>query len=77
MAKKVIENSYEVLAIEFLAIIQAIDYLGIQERLSGTTMEIYQQLRALVPVFIDDSPKYREINELKIFLEENNPEVLL
>ncbi len=76
MAKKVIENTYEVLAVEFLSIIQAIDYLGIKEKLASPTKEIYLRLREIVPVFSDDSPKYIEIGEVKSFLEEYNPDVI-
>ena len=35
LAKTVIENSYQVMAIQFMGMAQAIDYLKIQDRLSS------------------------------------------
>ena len=76
MAKKVIDNTFEVLAIEFLTIIQAIDYLKFQDKLSTYTKDIYKSLRQIVPVFTEDSPKYEEINSIKEYLRNNNPNII-
>lgn len=76
MAKKVIENTYEVLAVEYLAIIQAIDYLEIQPKLASKTKEIYDNLRKIVPVFKDDSPRYVDLQKIKEYLLENNPNLI-
>ena len=76
MAQKVIDNTFEVLAIEFLAIIQAIDYLKIHDKLSSYTKAIYQNLRKIVPVFTEDTPKYEEINGIKEYLRNNNPNII-
>jgi histidine ammonia-lyase len=76
MTKKVIENTFEVLAVEYLAIIQAIDYLKIQDKLATSTHDIYSKLRNLVPVFVDDTPKYEELNNIKHFLLSNNPNII-
>ncbi len=65
LTKKVIENTYEVLAIHFIAIIQSIDYLDIHEKLSTKTRSVYEVLRKLVPKFVEDSTKYREIKSIK------------
>ena len=56
MAKKVIQNAFEVLAIEYLAIIQAIDYLEFEDKLASTTKKAYLELRKIVPVFTEDTP---------------------
>lgn len=76
MAKKVITNTFEVLAVEYLAIIQAIDYLKINGNLSSFTKEIYEKLREIVPVFTEDSPKYEEISSIKEYLINNNPNII-
>ena len=60
IAQKVIFNTYEVIAIEFLAIIQAIDYLKVQEKISKKGLGYYAELRALVPVFEKDTIRYKE-----------------
>lgn len=76
MAKKVIENTFEVLAVEFLSIIQAVDFLVIQDKLASPTKDIYDRLREIVPAFSNDTPKYEEIGKVKSFLEQNNPDII-
>ena len=67
-ARKVIDNTYQVLAIEMMTIIQAIDYLNIEPRMSSFTREKYQQLRNIVPRFEEDTIKYIEIKKIKDYL---------
>jgi len=68
MAKRVIENSYQVLAIEVLSLAQAIDYLKVKDRLSSRNRKIYDQIRKIVPRFEEDTIKYLEIKEIKDYL---------
>lgn len=70
MTAKVIDNTFQVLAIHFIALIQAVDYLKIEDKMSSVTKIAYQQLRKIVPVFIEDTPKYEEIEIVKRFIEE-------
>ncbi len=75
LTKKVIENTFEVLAIEYLTIIQAVDYLKVQDKLGKQSLLIYNKLREIVPVFINDSPKYIELGKLKDYLKKFNPDI--
>jgi histidine ammonia-lyase len=68
MTKTVIENSYQVLSIHFMALVQAVDCLKIQEKLSRQTRGVYDEIRAFFPAFSDDTPKYKEIEQMKQFL---------
>jgi len=68
ITKTVIDNSYQVMAIHFMALVQAVDCLKIQEKLSPKTREIYNEIRAFFPVFVDDTPKYKEIEKMKQYL---------
>jgi histidine ammonia-lyase len=68
MAKRVIENAYEVLAIEMIALLQAVDYLQVADKLSESSSRSYSDLRALVPTFVEDSPRYKDIELIKEFL---------
>ena len=68
IAKMVIENSYQVMSIHFMALVQAIDYLKIQDKLSKQTRVIYNEIREFFPVFSDDKPKYKEIEQMKNYL---------
>ena len=73
MTKKVIDNSFEVLTIQAVTILQAIDYLKCQEKLSPATHRVYSSLRKIFPKFIDDSPKYEEQEKVKNWLLQNEP----
>ena len=68
ITKRVIDNAYQVQAIEMIALIQAVDYLNAEHRLSETTVRMYRQLRELVPMFKDDAPKHTDIEKVKNFL---------
>lgn len=76
MAKKVVKNAYEVLAVEFLAIIQAIDFLTIQDKLASKSKEMYDSLREIVPVFTQDNPRYVDLQKIKDYLLDNNPNLI-
>lgn len=75
ITSKVIENTYQVLAVQFLTIIQAIDYLKIEDRLSSKSKTVYQQLRSLVPVFSDDTVLNVKIEKIKNFIIESPKKV--
>jgi histidine ammonia-lyase len=71
LTHKVIENAFEVLSIELLAIIQAVDYLKIQPQLSKKTAQAYKALREIAPKFVEDSIKYPVVKDLKNYLKNN------
>ncbi len=56
MTKKIIDNSFEVLTIQAITILQAIDYLKCQEKLSPATHRVYSSIRKIFPKFVEDSP---------------------
>lgn len=65
ITKKVIENAYEVLAIEIITVIQAIEYLKVQGQVSSKTKTMYNEIRNLVPIFTDDVTMYPYVNKVK------------
>jgi histidine ammonia-lyase len=69
MTKRVIDNTFEVLAIQMMAILQAIDHLDCSEKLSPTTHIVYTDLRAIFPKFIEDKPKYKDMVNVKQYFE--------
>ena len=69
---QVIENTFEVMAIYLLTLIQAVDHLKIESRMAAFTKEIYHQLRGLVPVFIQDRVMSPEILKIRDHIL-NNP----
>ena len=72
LAKTVIENSYQVMAIQFMGMAQAIDYLKIQDRLSPKSRQVYEEIRSFFPVFTNDTPKYKEIERMMDYLKKEN-----
>jgi histidine ammonia-lyase len=72
MANKVIENSFEVLAIELITLLQAIDYLGYADRMAPATKNVYSTLRKIVPVFKEDTPKYKDIRRIMKHIQSND-----
>lgn len=69
IAKTVIENSYQVMSIQFMGIVQAVDYLKIQDKLSTESRRVYDEIRAFFPVFTQDTPKYKEIEAMGKYLK--------
>lgn len=65
---KVIINAYEVLSIQLISILQAIDILKCQNLLSSRTRKIYDEVREIVPVFSEDKPLYPSIQAVKNYL---------
>jgi histidine ammonia-lyase len=64
----VIENAFEVVAIELITIVQAIEYLKVQDSVSSETKKMYDEIRAIVPVFKEDVVMYPFVNSVKEFL---------
>jgi len=73
LTKKVIDNSFTVLSIQAMSILQAIDYLNCEEKLSSATQSIYQTLRKIFPKFVEDKAKYKDLKSIKEFLQTSDP----
>lgn len=76
ITKKVIENGFEVLAIELIAIVQAVEYLKIQNKVSSKTLKIYTEVRAMVPPFQEDSITYPYVNKVKEYISNFGSQML-
>ncbi|HEV8514133.1 MAG TPA: aromatic amino acid ammonia-lyase [Cyclobacteriaceae bacterium] len=68
LTRRVIDNSFEVLAVQAIALMQAIDYLKCQSRLSTFTNKMYEEVRAFSKPIIEDLPRYQEIKAMKAYL---------
>ncbi len=76
ITSKVIENTYQVMAIELLSIVQAIDALSFDTKLSSQSQKIYHQIRDIKARFETDSILYKDLEKIKLFLQKNSPEIL-
>jgi len=72
ITKKVIENAFEVMAIEIITVVQAIEYLKVQDRVSSKTRKMYDEIRKMVPAFSEDVIMYPYVNKVKEYI--NNTE---
>lgn len=70
IADKVIENAFEVLSVHLITVVQAIEFLNCQDRISSETKKIYEEIRKIVPVFKEDEVLYPYIQKVKDYLKE-------
>jgi len=68
ITKKVIENAFEVIAIEMITVVQAIEYLQVQDKVSTKTKNMYDAIRKIVPAFKEDLIMYPYVNQVKDFI---------
>lgn len=68
MTGKVIDNCFDVLAIQSMALTQAIDYLKCQARLSTFTHRFYEEMRGIVGPIVKDEPRYKDIQSVRKYL---------
>ncbi|MFT3793732.1 HAL/PAL/TAL family ammonia-lyase [Flavobacterium sp.] len=71
IASKVIENAFEVLAIELITIVQAIDFLEQKDQVSSVTRKMYDDVRAIIPMFKEDQVMYPFVQKVKDHLINN------
>ncbi|MEY8761519.1 HAL/PAL/TAL family ammonia-lyase [Chryseobacterium tongliaoense] len=69
ICRKVIENAFEVLAIEAITIVQAIEYLEFKDKVSSSTRELYDEIRKIIPAFSNDMVMYPYLEEVKKYLK--------
>ncbi len=74
ITKQVIENGFEVVAIELITVIQAIEYLEFKDRVSAKTRALYDAIRDIVPPFKEDIIMYPYVNQVKDYLMNTSSE---
>ncbi len=75
MTRKVIDNSFAVLSIQLMTVLQAIDYLNCQTKLAPHTLAVYNEVRKIFPKFVEDEPKYKDLEKIKNYLETTDPAI--
>lgn len=65
---KVIENTFEVLSIELITIVQALRHTNKIDKLSSKSKEIMKELETVIPDIIEDKPLYPIIQKTKEYL---------
>lgn len=73
LCNKVIENTFDVFAVHLIAICQAVDYRGIQSKLSPITKSVYETVRKIIPVFtIEDKARYQELAKVRKYIADTD-----
>lgn len=73
MTKHVLENVFQVLAIEALSVVQALDHTQKTKGLSPASHKIYELVRNEIPVFKDDQSQYLSLERLTRRMKEEKP----
>ncbi|WP_353893371.1 histidine ammonia-lyase [Proteinivorax hydrogeniformans] len=68
-ALQVVENTYNVLAIELMSAVQALDFRDI-EKMSKVTREVYDLVRSEVPMLEEDRELHKDMNKVSNLLKE-------
>ncbi len=76
MAARVIENTFEVLAVQSLALVDAVDALQKQDELSSKLKDFYAGVRKATGKTEVDMPRFKELGRIKDYLKANDPDVI-
>lgn len=71
LCKTVIENTFQVMSIHYIALAQAVDCLEIADKLSPASRRVYEGIRSIMPVIVEDTPFYNEIAAVEVYLRQN------
>ena len=70
MAKKVIDNTFEIMSIGMMSVMQAVDYLDIRSSMSSVTGRSYDEMRMIVKTIKEDKARYKEMRDLSNYLSD-------
>jgi histidine ammonia-lyase len=77
MTAKVIDNCFQVMAIECIALIQGVEYLNCSEQMSSIGRAFTDELKKIVPPFKEDGSHTEAIMNLADHLKNNPPPIKL
>lgn len=69
LCRQVIENVWQILSIQYIALAQATDCLDIKDSLCKTSRKVYDEVRKIQPVILEDTPFYKEIAAVGEYLK--------
>lgn len=76
ITRRVIDNTFEVLAIHAIAIAQAVDGMNCASRLSPFSAKIYKTLRSICPKIVEDRPVYPDSRKVAEYLRSEHISLL-
>lgn len=76
IARDVIQNTFEVIGIEAIAVIHAVEALNQETKLSSFNRKIFNELKSKFKLIRDDRPTYNDQKELVNYLQNNKPGII-
>lgn len=76
ITRKVIENTFQVLAIHAVAVAQAVDCLNCEKKLSPFSADVYKKVRQQCPAIKDDRPVYKQTESLVAYIKSNGADLI-
>ncbi len=73
MTAKVVENAFAVMAIELVTLAQAVDVLGVADRLSKSSRELFEAIRVRMPAIREDRVLGPELHTVLALAKETKP----
>ena len=70
LTARVIDNAFQVLAVQYIALAQAVDCLEIRDKLAPATRRVYDEVRARVETIREDRPFYEDIEKIEVWLKQ-------
>lgn len=68
LCRQVIDNTWQVMSILYIALAQATDCRDFADRLSPASRALYDDVRSICPKFVEDTPFYEEVAEVEKYL---------
>ncbi|HXB10168.1 MAG TPA: aromatic amino acid ammonia-lyase [Puia sp.] len=73
MTARVIDNSFTVLSIHLMTVLQAVDFLRCVDRLSPVTRLVFTNVRQFFPCIVEDEPRHESLRQMREFLQHTDP----
>ena len=72
ITKTVIENSFQVISVELVTIMQALKYLDFNDKLSSKTLEKVKVFENIIPEIREDLSLSETLEQVKVYLQNND-----
>ena len=72
LCRRVVDNTFQVMAIQYIALAQATDCLNLYDKLCDASRAAYDAVRTIQPHIQEDTPFYKEIDRMVCMLKDKS-----
>ena len=72
LCRRVVDNAFQVMAIQYIALAQATDCLNLYDKLCDASRAAYDAVRTIQPHIQEDTPFYKEIDRMVRMLKDKS-----